>query len=113
MNYLGHALVAGRRRGSGPLGVLGAVLPDLAGMARLRYERERMRGEVAAGVRMHHATDRAFHRDPAFVRGSGGLRQAAAAVGLPLGASRAIGHVGWELLLDGVLAETTEAGDRL
>lgn len=113
MNFLAHALVAGRQRRTSALTVLGAVLPDLAAMARLPYYRDLLPAEVAAGVDLHHATDRVFHADRSFVEGSATLRQAAFDAGVPSGASRAVGHAGWELLLDGRLRDGPEAGHRL
>jgi hypothetical protein len=70
-------------------------------MAGLRFAFDRLPGEVAAGVRCHWAADRVFHADGSFLEGASSIRAAALAVGLPPGASRALGHVGWELLLDG------------
>ena len=106
MNLLGHthvALAAGR---DDPGWLLGAVLPDLAPIAGVRVDRGALPGDVAAGVRCHLAADAAFHALPVFLRGSAGLRRALAARGVPSGAARAVGHAGWELLLDGTLVRT-------
>lgn len=83
--------------------VLGAVLPDVASMAGVRVQRERLPEQIANGVRHHQTADAVFHAHPAFRQGMAELRRELAAVGLAGGPARAIGHVGWELLADGVL----------
>jgi hypothetical protein len=87
--------------------VLGAVLPDLATMARARIvDRQRLAPPVGRGVALHLRTDAVFHALPAFVEGAGAIRRAVRERGLSRGAARAVGHVGWELLLDGTLVGT-------
>jgi hypothetical protein len=103
VNILGHTFVALACGRDDRDWLLGAVLPDLAPMAGVRVDRAALPGGLAEGVRCHVRTDEAFHAHPAFVAGSGALRRAAAERGLPRGAARAIGHAGWELLLDGTL----------
>jgi hypothetical protein len=103
VNVLGHSHVALALGVDSPEHVLGAVLPDLASMARVRLDRSRLAGAVAEGVRCHLAADAAFHAAPQFLRGSGAIRQDLRARGLGAGPARAIGHIGWELLLDGTL----------
>jgi acyl carrier protein phosphodiesterase len=102
MNFFGHACVAIVRSES-PRFVLGTMLPDLASMASLRLGGLRD-PELAAGVALHHHTDRLFHGAEAF-RGlcESALRDLEGA-GVARGAARAVGHVGSELLLDGVLS---------
>ncbi|HUA96453.1 MAG TPA: hypothetical protein VMB82_13125 [Acidimicrobiales bacterium] len=114
MNFLAHALVAVRTGSGTPNGVVGAVLPDLAPMAGCRLypellDAEQLGPEVLAGIACHHQADRAFHADRAFTAGARRLRRAALAAGLAPGASRAVGHAGWELLLDGQLPDRTRA----
>lgn len=109
MNFLAHAVVAARTGTGSPARVLGGVLPDLAGMAGCRVATERLDDEVRDGVACHHRADRAFHADRTFTDGARHLRHRALAAGLPPGASRAIGHAGWELLLDGALLGHSEA----
>ena len=104
MNFLAHAQVTRRRHGDDPAVVLGAVLPDLLPMAGVRLERARVPAAVAAGWRDHHAVDAAFHSSPAFVAGVGALRTELRATPLGTGPRRAAAHVGWELLLDDVVA---------
>ena len=110
MNLLAHTWVARTcGLGSAPE-VLGAVLPDLATMAGIRLDRGALDGPIGEGVRCHHVTDAAFHRDPAFVAGSRAITRDLLAVDVPRGAARAVGHIGWELLLDGPQVRTpTEA----
>ena len=109
MNLLGHAFVALAGGGSGgddepdPDFVLGALLPDLASMARVRVDRAQLAPSIERGVVCHLRTDTVFHTLPAFVEGSGQIRRAVLERGLSRGAARAVGHVGWELLLDGTL----------
>ncbi len=103
MNILGHTRVAlaGGRDDAGFL--LGAVLPDLAPMAGVKVARAELGPPVADGVRCHVHTDEAFHGHPAFLAGSRALRRALDARGVASGPARAVGHAGWELLLDGTL----------
>jgi hypothetical protein len=106
VNILGHthvALAAGR---DDPGYLLGAVLPDLAPMAGVRVDRQALAAPIADGVRCHVRTDTAFHAHPAFVAGAGAVRRALEERGVASGPARAVGHAGWELLLDGTLVGT-------
>jgi hypothetical protein len=114
MNFLGHthvALAAGRDDAEY---LLGAVLPDLAPMAGVRLaDRSELTGPLGDGVACHLRADAAFHAHPAFRAGSGALRRALTDRGVASGPARAVGHAGWELLLDGTLVATaTEAAFR-
>jgi hypothetical protein len=102
VNFLGHTHVA-LASGDDPVYVLGAVLPDLASMARVRIDRARSGGPLHDGIRCHIDADAVFHAHPLFRQGSTAIRADLVPLDLPLGASRAIGHIGWELLLDGTL----------
>ncbi|MGH9007405.1 MAG: hypothetical protein ACRDV6_06795 [Acidimicrobiales bacterium] len=104
MNFLAHCLVAERAWMASADELLGATLSDLAAMAGVRFDVGALPEEIAAGVRCHWDADRAFHADPAFVEGAGAIRRALAAAGVAVGPSRAVGHAGWELLLDGTPA---------
>jgi hypothetical protein len=110
MNFLGHTHVALAGGDDDSGFVLGAVLPDLAPMAGIRLVARQMEGRLGDGVRCHLRADAAFHADPRFVTGSRALRRALAARGVESGPARAVGHAGWELLLDGTLV-ATEAED--
>ena len=113
MNFLGHAHVA-LATGSDIDFVLGAVLPDLAPMAGIRLRRAGIGGRLGEGIACHLRADAAFHALAVFRQGSGGLRRDLAARGLGSGPARAVGHAGWELLLDGTLVggEAEEAFHR-
>ena len=111
MNLLAHAWVAVATGHDEPEAVLGALLPDLATMARVRLDRAGLAAAspgdpLATGVRCHVATDAVFHRDARFLAGSSAIRRDLRDAGVQLGAARAVGHVGWELLLDGTLLRT-------
>lgn len=113
MNFLGHVHVAlsSGRDDSGYL--LGAALPDLAAMAGVRLVRDALDGSIAEGVRCHLWADAAFHAHAGFRAGSGELRRDLLARSIGSGPARAVGHAGWELLLDGTLVGTgTEAAFR-
>lgn len=60
---------------------------------------------MRVGVRSHHATDAIFHDLPVFIDGSRALTRDLLDRGVPRGAARAVGHAGWELLLDGLLVD--------
>jgi acyl carrier protein phosphodiesterase len=102
VNFFGHAAVASWFD-SHPGFVLGAMLPDFLSMLGGVRARVFAR-EVEAGVRLHHATDAAFHAIPAFVDQVASARSELARAGLARGAARAAAHIGVELLLDEVLA---------
>ena len=104
MNLLGHVRV-GLVRSAEPEHVLGTILPDLESLLGQRLESARSRHAVAAGIAVHRATDAAFHADPRFTTGSIALTRALLARGVSKGPSRAVGHAGWELLLDGLLVD--------
>ncbi|HET6952840.1 MAG TPA: hypothetical protein VFI47_20830 [Acidimicrobiales bacterium] len=110
MNFLGHthvALAAGR---DDPRWLLGAVLPDLAPMAGVRVPHAGLTGPLGEGVACHLRADAAFHAHPDFRSGSRAIRHALAGRGVASGPARAVGHAGWELLLDGTLiGSDTEA----
>jgi hypothetical protein len=110
VNFFGHAWLASREpRGSGF--VLGAMLPDLAGMARSRLLEVRD-PELAAGVALHHRSDSAFHAAPSFVRLYAAAADALRRRGVARGPARGAAHVGLELLLDGSLSGDSRAVER-
>lgn len=98
MNVLGHVHAALAERRDDAAFLLGAVLPDLRGL----HVADRT-GAVGEGIACHHRVDAAFHADAAFRAGSGALRRDLLDAGLATGPARAVGHAGWELLLDGTL----------
>jgi hypothetical protein len=103
MNVLGHASVALAWGGDDPAFVLGAVLPDVASMVNVRVDRSRLGGRIGDGVRCHIEADAVFHDHSEFRTGSAALRRDLVEQGLDRGPARALGHAGWELLLDGTL----------
>ncbi len=114
MNFVAHLLVALEvQPGSADSDhAFGAVLPDLASMARVKVDRTQLTPEALSGMQLHHRTDDAFHGDPWFLEllGSGGRTLLDSSV--PRGGSRACAHLGVELLLDGVLLENAAVGRR-
>lgn len=113
MNYLGHVAVGLATGRCDDLFVLGTALPDVASMAGVRIDRARLGVDVGAGVDCHLAADTAFHDHPSFRSGSAALRDDLREAGFATGPRRAIGHAGWELLLDGtLLGSATEAAYR-
>lgn len=95
-----------------PVVLLGAILPDIESLLGPVVIDGRDDPAIARGIAIHRRTDAVFHADARFVTGSIALTRALQARGITRGASRGIGHAGWELLLDGVLAddEATTAG---
>lgn len=106
MNVLGHTHVALAGGHDDPEYLLGAVLPDLAPMAGVRVVPARLGGALGDGVRCHLRADAAFHAHAVFLAGSSALRRALVEREVGWGPARAVGHAGWELLLDGTLVRT-------
>jgi hypothetical protein len=107
MNFFGHATLAARFSDR-PEFVLGAMLPDFSNMLGLRGPGAQD-GVIAAGIRFHHVTDRAFHDLAIFRRHCREATAVLGARGVARGTARAVAHVGVELLLDAVLAEAAAA----
>jgi len=108
VNFFGHVAVASWSAAS-PAAALGAMLPDFATMCGARLA-EPAEPELARGVALHHATDAAFHPLPAVVAHMRELDDRLARGGCARGPRRATAHIGFELLLDGVLVD--DAGYR-
>ncbi len=103
MNYFGHAAIASERRPDAAF-VLGAMLPDFAGMLRTACP-DAASEPLRAGLRFHQDTDAVFHACPSFgALNLTGLRELRAD-GVGRGPARAAAHLGTELLLDAVLAD--------
>lgn len=109
MNYFGHAAVASWREGKGGL-PLGAMLPDFTTMCGARVTGT-SDVEVAAGIELHHVTDKAFHTAPVVTGLMRELDARLARAGCARGPRRAVAHIGTELLLDGVLVEHADYRD--
>ncbi|MCX5743363.1 MAG: hypothetical protein NT062_12795 [Proteobacteria bacterium] len=109
MNYFGHAAIA-RWRALAPAAVLGAMLPDFASMCGGRLIASQPHDVVAEGVALHHHTDRVFHQLPVVTGLMRGLEERLTDLGCARGPTLAVGHIGVELLLDGVFV--ADAADR-
>lgn len=107
MNFFSHAALA-RAESDAPPFVLGAMLPDFAGMIRARPPSSEHL-EIRAGIAFHHRTDDAFHACGAFRALCGTAFTELQRAGVARGSARAVAHIGIELLLDGVLAEERAA----
>jgi hypothetical protein len=103
MNFVAHSHVALRCAGANWEAAFGAALPDLASMTGGRIERSLLSPGVSEGVLLHHRADGAFHALAAFRTGSGQIRDGLLEAGVAIAPARAIGHAGYELLLDGCL----------
>jgi acyl carrier protein phosphodiesterase len=103
VNFVAHAHVALRNSRASWDEAFGAVVPDLASMARTRIERAGLPCAVQEGIGLHHRADKAFHVLESFQTGARRIRQVLTDAGLPAGPARAVGHAGFELLLDGCL----------
>ena len=109
MNFFGHAAVAGWLVGPDDgAAALGAMLPDFAGMIGARVPTS-SDPRLTAGIDLHHRTDAAFHRLPAFVTLQRELDHRLGDAGCRRGPARATAHIGVELLLDGVLSDDAVA----
>jgi len=106
VNFFAHAVLASERSADAAF-VLGAMLPDLCGFARVRIG-EPTPGALGDGVRFHHASDAAFHGHRVFAVRCSELAATLEARGVRRGPARGVAHVANELLLDGWLAR--EAG---
>jgi hypothetical protein len=102
MNFVGHHEVA-RRVGLGDAGRLGAMLPDFATMLGTRLKAEDLPAEVRVGVELHHRTDAVFHGLDAVLHGMREVTTTLLELGVGRGAARAVGHIGYEMLLDAAL----------
>lgn len=111
MNFFAHLDVARRSAQAGPEHHLGAVLPDLLAMARVRADPSRLPAAVAAGRALHHRADAHFHRHDGFRELVSQLRRALSSGGVPMGAARGGAHLGTELLLDGSLPDREALGE--
>jgi len=107
VNFFGHASAAAWYDDR-PAYVLGAMVPDLQGMLGLEPPGW-LDPAVEAGVRLHHATDAAFHGLPLVVELMAAARRELTVAGVSRGPARAVAHVGTELVLDEALAADSRA----
>ncbi len=115
MNYLGHCAVAAawltQRSHAAPERVaFGSMLPDFVTILDGRVRPPSCEA-TAVGVALHHATDELFHQGQFFQhhrRIAGSYLDRA---GVPRGPSRAVAHVGVELILDAHLQRRKSVSD--
>lgn len=91
------------RHSDDPRFVLGSMLPDLVSMAGVRIA-DAHDAVLAAGIALHHETDARFHAAPVFTELCRSANEELQALGVGRATARAVGHVGTELLLDGLLS---------
>ncbi len=108
MNLGSHIAVAEILYPESPAIWLGAALPDLASIGRFRLLGTTNDPAILAGLALHHQTDDLFHRSLWFTQRQRRLSHALTAAGLGRGPTRAIAHVGPELLLDGALLNKSQ-----
>ncbi len=111
MNLGSHIAVAKHLHPEHPRIWLGAALPDIAAIGRFRLLGSTDDEELQAGIALHHSTDDAFHRDPWFTSRQRRLTDSLGDAGLERGPTRAVAHVGPELLLDGALLQQSDLQD--
>lgn len=102
MNFYGHAVLAAATH-QGSEFVLGAMLPDFISILGTRPPRLEM-GTLARGVAFHHRTDAVFHDSAIFRALQRDASNHLALRGVRRGPTRAVAHVGVELLIDAALA---------
>src|SRR5262245_17438640 len=108
VNLVGHVAVAARQTAdASPAYLVGAMLPDLAAMTRVRLGPPvppfPASTDLSAGIALHHLSDAAFHGSRWFNEHNRALRDALLDAGVDPGAARASAHAGLEMLLDGEL----------
>lgn len=101
MNYLGHAALAIARQ-ENPRFVLGAMLPDLYSMMRVRGDRVND-PDVMQGVNFHIRTDALFHQTETFITLNRNALAELRERKVSRGPARACAHIGVEMLIDAVL----------
>jgi hypothetical protein len=101
VNFFGHAVVAGWRDNRARY-VLGSMLPDFETMVRVPLIEVRDL-DIQRGMNLHHLTDKAFHRAPAFLAFRERSLHELTCAGVRRGTARAVGHIGSEMFLDGWL----------
>lgn len=102
MNFYGHAVFAAATHHDSAF-VLGAMLPDFISILGARPPRLAL-GPLARGVAFHHRTDAVFHDSATFRRLQAQAACHLSAHGVRRGPTRAVAHVGIELLIDAALA---------
>lgn len=109
VNFFAHAWIA-RHLHREPAFLLGAMLPDFATMCGARLG-DSTHPWLSRGIAEHHATDEAFHSSATFEKICREIRAQLTEKDIPAGPTRAIAHLGTELLLDGELCADPGAVD--
>lgn len=111
MNVLSHALVTRKALGTECASdtLVGAMLPDVAGVASLKTDSWLLTNDARVGVRTHHAADSSFHSDRLFVETCSAMTATLESSGVGRGSARACSHVGFELMLDGAIEDQLRA----
>jgi len=102
VNFYGHAVLAAATQ-HGSEFVLGAMLPDFISILGARPPRLAV-GSLARGVAYHHRTDAVFHDSAIFRSLQARASTLLLSQGVRRGPTRAVAHVGVELLIDAALA---------
>ncbi|HEU5073551.1 MAG TPA: hypothetical protein VFU02_05250 [Polyangiaceae bacterium] len=102
MNFYGHAVFAAATHSDSAF-VLGAMLPDFISILGARPPRLEL-GLLARGVAFHHRTDAVFHDSATFRRLQAQAASHLSSRGVRRGPTRAVAHVGVELLIDAAIA---------
>lgn len=102
MNFFGHSVVAGWTDAHAGH-VLGSMLPDFEVMVGVAVSQVHDT-DIQRGIDLHHRTDDAFHRTPAFLGLNAYAVEQLTNAGVRRGTARAVGHIATELFLDGELA---------
>lgn len=105
MNYFGHAAVA-TLCGRSSRFVLGAMLPDLMPMAGILIPKDMSDRDLSDGLLFHLETDALFHNTRTFLELNRKALSDLRSLGVSRGPARACAHIGVEMRLDAVLAES-------
>ena len=106
MNYFGHAALAVARE-ENPRFVLGAMLPDLYSMMRIRGGSVND-PDLLLGIDFHLRTDALFHQTETFISLNRNALSALRERNVSRGPARACAHIGVEMLIDAVLIRNQE-----
>lgn len=107
MNFFGHAVVASWCARD-PGYVLGAMVPDFSSIISARMP-VLQTVELEAGAQHHQVVDAVFHDTAEFRALCADSFGELSALGLERGRSRAVAHVGIEILLDEILSRDSDA----
>ncbi|MGD9795806.1 MAG: hypothetical protein AB7V43_20255 [Acidimicrobiia bacterium] len=104
MNFVSHVVICAAQGGDAD-NLIGAAAPDLVPRASLPYAKQ-LSSSLSIGIAHHEAIDELFHNDRWFLDYQTMAATSMIDRGVPAGAAHLAGHVGIELLIDGVLLES-------